>query len=800
MMQNLKKKWILLVLAFTCLHITAGMTADENITLGNKNFSEPAYSRTQYFDTGLQQFEPEQIMELPESLWKPTKDIPPLLSLNEGSALWYRIIVANPTPSVQSVYLSSENILLDIDRLAIQSITHGKPQRIQSHFVSHRTQKIELPAESISRIYLMAKGRHSAATEFILQDEKSFNSYAQTEELVNGLINGIIAGLSLYSLILYLKTREKHILAYTFLGLCNLITIATYQDIGYFFEENLRITWTQKGSFLFPIWISIAINVFVRLFFDARNKFPKSDRIIKTHILICLAISTIPALHIPATLAYPPFIISTFITTIATFYIFISSGLRNSAMIACGYFMPVLCVISIIAIAKEITPREGHYLSVIQLFNAAEMMFFSMGIAMRIDNLHKIKNIARKVASEENTKNLSASKIISHINHEIRTPLNGIIGAAELLQEKCEERSRNTYKMIRSTSLSLKKIIDDMLNENLTRENRQKTSKDSFSIESVVKECFDLFAAESAKKSINTRLTILGDAKKIVTGDSLRIRQILINLIGNAFKFTKEGEITVEVRQDNANPRYYTFSIIDSGQGISKEDEEKIFQRFGQGKEQPSNQGSGLGLNIVQDLSSLLGGECGFTRNATKGCTFWFTARLEPAYESNQPASQTRHTLQSLQEQSVAQTLQSGDIDNEKHRILIAEDNPTSQLVLEAILDTLGFSCDICNNGSEAEQLFLQHLEKGQHYSAIFMDCEMPVQDGFITTKSIRNHESSHNIKIPTPIIAVTAHTEPPYQTKSRQAGMNAYVTKPITIQAIRETLSNLQLLKQEQP
>jgi CheY-like chemotaxis protein len=132
------------------------------------------------------------------------------------------------------------------------------------------------------------------------------------------------------------------------------------------------------------------------------------------------------------------------------------------------------------------------------------------------------------------------------------------------------------------------------------------------------------------------------------------------------------------------------------------------------------------------------------------------------------------------------------------NKILIAEDNETNQIVLEAILESLNFTCEVCSNGNNAARVFLANLNSGKNFTAIFMDCQMPIQDGFTTTQLIRQHESLQKTSKRTPIIAITAHTEAGYQKKCIDSGMDAYISKPFTVQSIRNVLSDLQLMQQE--
>jgi CheY-like chemotaxis protein len=513
-----------------------------------------------------------------------------------------------------------------------------------------------------------------------------------------------------------------------------------------------------------------------------------------------------------------------------------------------------------------------------------------------LENEHRRQS---ESAVEANIISEAHNRLLAHLNHELRTPLNGIIGAAEILVHKSHPRDRHIFSMICHTALPLKHLIDEMVNIKSVTENRKDLQNIRFDLQSLLQECMDVFLPIANEKNIRLFFTVEHDIANDVTGDPNRLRQILLNLIGNACKFTADGEVGLHVQKQSTlsgGKCLYRFEVTDSGMGISKADEQKLFRVFETGNSVSNPKGTGLGLSIVRELSELLGGSCGYDNNETAGSKFWFSAALEPhqkiyrkthkAFEnltiliadespsickkiSYQIAGTAKKIITANSSKEIQLALESENFDaaiihnkilntelekqipssktffitytdqnellsskttshinheesiirktsteafslqiaeciikksnilyknlseiNKKisRKILAADDILSNQNIIRELITSLNFTPIICSNGKQAFELYLKHIQDDSPFDAIIMDCEMPIQDGFETTMNIRRYEKEHGIK-PTPIIALTAHTESAYRQRSEEAGMSAYLTKPVTAERILQCL-----------
>jgi CheY-like chemotaxis protein len=263
-----------------------------------------------------------------------------------------------------------------------------------------------------------------------------------------------------------------------------------------------------------------------------------------------------------------------------------------------------------------------------------------------------------------------------------------------------------------------------------------------------------------------------------LVGDHSRLRQILLNLLSNAVKFTEQGEVSLEIKQldETSEDVGLSFSVRDTGIGISEENQKKLFQSFNQADASTTRRfgGTGLGLAICRKLVELMNGSLALTSSPGKGSTFSFTLRYA---RQNSPAPSAPKLMTAISGPSeIASGL----------RVLLAEDNPVNQMVGVKQLKKLGCFVDVVKNGLEAVEAW----QKGK-YQAILMDCEMPELDGYAAARKIRELETAQKLS-PVRIIAMTAHAMQGDRERCLAAGMNDYVARPVEVKALREVLGKV--------
>jgi len=384
------------------------------------------------------------------------------------------------------------------------------------------------------------------------------------------------------------------------------------------------------------------------------------------------------------------------------------------------------------------------------------------------------EEINERRRAEERAEGLARTKseFLANMSHEMRTPMNSVIGMTSLLMETpLSLEQRECVEVVRASGTHLLSVINDILDYSKVESGTLLLEKLPFRIDQCVKEVFDLLSPLAKPKNIQL-VCAFEEVPVAIRGDITRLRQILVNLVGNGIKFTSHGEVEVHVYpHGDGNPPVWRFEVRDTGVGIPSGQEEDLFQAFTQGDSSTTRRfgGTGLGLAISRRLVELMGGTIGVRGNSGMGATFWFTLPAEPVDASLVPKPARPGGIDT----SLASRL--------PMRILLAEDNPVNQKVGIRLLEKLGYHPDLAANGQEA----LDAVRR-QNYDIVLMDMQMPVMDGLEASRIV---VQEYPLQTRPLIVAMTANVLETDRQACKSAGMDDFLGKPVLLSDLHKLL-----------
>jgi len=453
------------------------------------------------------------------------------------------------------------------------------------------------------------------------------------------------------------------------------------------------------------------------------------------------------------------------------------AGLRS------GFALPVMVKDKIIGVLEffsyqTVQPDEG----LLTILGHIGSQLAQVVIRQRAENdLQSAKESAESA-------NLAKSEFLTTMSHEMRTPMNAVLGMADLLSESSlSEEQRDYVGIFQKAGASLLDLINNILDLSKVESGHVELESIGFDLAALLEKIIQLMLSRAQARDLQLHLEILPGVHRGLIGDPNRLRQILINLVGNALKFTEHGSVTLRVEPDAGTtglaaggrmPAWLRFSVVDTGIGIPADKTEMVFGRFNQADSSTTRKygGTGLGLAISKGLVELMGGRISCTSELGKGSTFSFTAPFEVrdacvTPEPGEPDAIVLPPAELLSHPAVS-------------RILIAEDSENNLALMKAYLKGSGFELDFAENG----QIAVEKAVSGRPH-LVLMDLQMPIMDGLEATRAIRQWEAKTHAR-PMPIIALTAHAAGEGAGRSLEAGCTEHLTKPIKKALLLEAIS----------
>ncbi len=693
------------------------------------------------------------------------------------SAFWLRFTIKAPEAiAPQDGEEGFASWILDFDRPPTESLIlftpdANRPGRYIFRKPVYRPNGFDLPIVPGQTTTFYIRIKSHGASLFIpikLFTSDVHRKKNNTQMLIYGVYFGTILTILFYNLFLFISLRDQsylwYILHMAFIGLYfMLINLDTsgYAQIGPSgFSDGFRF---RMGI------LSIAacgIVLFTRNFLLTRQNAPRVDYALLVLLAICISL----------------FLVNFFISPSVTNFGFIMVGIFSPALLICigiirlrqgfrpaRFFLisEVVYVSGIFIFAltlQGVLPFTVMGFHAMQIGSGLEAILLSLALADRIQVLRDQKQTAEAATAAK-------SKFLAGMSHEIRTPMNAIIGMADLLSESPLNSEQQKYvRIFRNAGENLLDIINDILDLSKVEAGLIELEQIPFDLAELVLNANDIMTFKADEKGLELNTDIAAEVPVYLLGDPVRLRQILINLMGNAVKFTHAGNITLTVAcysdintSSERDSVELVFHIKDSGIGIPADKQADIFESFTQADTSTTRNygGSGLGLNICKQLTEMMAGDIWVESEPGQGSTFSFTARFDinptpPTKQQPEPA---------LPEKTVSLSAMN---------ILLVEDAEENQFIIKAYLKEQPHVITIAENGQEAVEQFM-----AKPFDLVLMDIQMPVMDGYDATRAIRKWEVEAS-RTATPILALTAHALAADLQKCIYAGCNDYLSKPI--------------------
>jgi PAS domain S-box-containing protein len=415
-------------------------------------------------------------------------------------------------------------------------------------------------------------------------------------------------------------------------------------------------------------------------------------------------------------------------------------------------------------ITREITERKN---------TEAELKRHREHLEELVEQRTAALSIAKEAAEAANR---AKSTFLANMSHELRTPMNAIIGMTGMaLRHSTDAKLHDQLSKVTQASQHLLHVINDILDISKIEAERLNLEEANFVLASTLDSLSNLALPAALEKGLKLSLNIAPElASMPLKGDYLRLGQILLNLTSNAIKFTDEGSVTIDITASEESPEdiLLRIAVRDTGIGISAEDQKRLFLAFEQSDNSTTRKygGTGLGLAISKRLAAMMGGSIGVDSQPGSGSTFWFTARLKKAVGEFESAGR----LSAAQAEKTLKTRYAGA------RVLLAEDEPINQEVSRELLESVGLTVDLADDGVEAVE-----LAKDRHYDLILLDLQMPRMNGIEASRAIRSLPGRENV----PILALTANAFSEDRQECLDGGMNDHIGKPVDPDLLFETL-----------
>ncbi len=758
-----------------------------------------------------------------------------------SSAYWFRIAIYNTQDTSRDLILSVPKPLLDSVDVYCQmnqGRTYYYPLGEQTDFdrrrlkVRHYAVPLTLSGESGAECYFRVVTTSNLTMNLEVSDVDSFLEGESVDQWMSGLFYGIAFSILVGIGILYIVMRDPiHLyyivhfiggLGYSSLADGSLSSLWSFLDVENFAAVFFIACW-MIGALLFAIELLSIKKRYYRLYQGMLGAIAS---------LLFLLVLYPWASELQTTKAMVNMVSGyTFLLLGVGFFCVFRKDHQALFFIAGWGGVSVAMGFAQLA-ATGVVSDAGFTTTGIKVGWAIEVVVFSFVLGIGLKLMKRRERDFRRGMVTAQDENSEKSQFLAKMSHEIRTPMSGILGLTELLETTPLSSAQKRYlKAIQDSGKSMMNVVNGVLDVSKIEAGKATLKKVPIDVNALLLDCLTVFEMAARKKQLPLIIVVEAGTPLTVMGDPERIRQIIINLLSNALKFTTVGRVTLSISMtDQILDEHLVLKIEvkDTGIGIGDQDKARLFLPFSQIENARliNDEGTGLGLMICRQIVGLMNGDIGVHSEPGKGSVFWFTVPFEVLEDCM--LSDTEQVIELLEyEEKIRAILNTPIQDNNTHssrilesyaferqlkpklepmaeaelgfesrlpesllksRILIAEDNEINCKVITGYLERMGMKADVVNNGQEALDKF---QKDGMQYDLVLMDCEMPILDGFSATVALHKWQDD-TAQPKTPVVALSAHVTEVYIQRSQEVGMLMHVSKPLSYQRLFDAVTDV--------